>query len=262
MILRFVRLNDLDADHQAQTANVTDHRITFLQLGQLAFEPFALSGHFVGDLMLLQVLQGGQAGGHRQLVAAEGAGVVARFPGIELFFDAQHRERQAAADRFRHHDDVRLDAGVDDQQNAVFLRHFANALQPLGRGRVNPAFALNGFQDHRRRFTHAAFHVVNQIIEVVGQRLDAGFAADAQRAAVFMRVRHELHFRHHAVDGRFRRQVAGDRQRAVGHAVVAAGEADHAGTAGVFFRQLQRGFHRIGAGRAAELQAVPFAFAR
>ncbi len=115
---------------------------------------------------------------------------------------------------------------------------------------------------YRRRFTHAAFHVVDQVVEVVGQRLDAGFAADAQRAAVFMRIRHELHFRHHAVDRRLRRQVAGDRQRAVGHAVVAAGEADHAGTAGVFFRQLQRGFHRIGAGRAAELQAIPFAFAR
>ena len=229
--------------------------------------------------MLFQVLQGGQAGGHRQLVAAEGAGVVTRFPGVELFLDAQHRERQAAADRFRHHDDVRLDARVfegeqlartgetglnfvDDQQNAMLLRHFADALQPLGRRRVNAAFALNGFQDHRRRFAHAAFHVVDQVVEVVGQRLDAGFAADAQRAAVFMRVRHELHFRHHAVDRRLRRQIAGDRQRAVGHAVIAAGEADHARTAGVLFRQLQRGFHRIGAGRAAELQAIFFAFAR
>ncbi len=123
--------------------------------------------------------RGGQAGGHRQLVAAEGAGVVTRFPGVKLFLDAQYRERQAAADRFRHHDDVRLDACVfegeqlartgetglnfvDDQQNAMLLRHFADALQPLGRCRVNAAFALNGFQDHRRRFTHAAFHVVDQ----------------------------------------------------------------------------------------------------
>ncbi|MNZ98255.1 hypothetical protein D3C78_1175320 [compost metagenome] len=145
---------------------------------------------------------------------------------------------------------------VDDQQNAVFLRDFANTLQPLDRGRVNAAFALNGFQNDRRRFAHAAFDVIDQVFEIVSQRLDPGFATDAERAAVFVRVRHKLDFRHHAVNGFFRRQVARDRQCAMGHAVVTAGEADHAGTAGMLFRQFQCGFYRICARRATELQAV------
>ncbi len=124
---------------------------------------------------------------------------------------------------------------IDDQQNAVLFGHFADALQPLDRRRVHTAFALNGFKDHRRRFTDAALHVVDQVFEVVGQGFHAGFAADAQRATIQVRVRHELDFRHHAVNRRFRRQVAGDGQRAVGHPVIAAGEADHRGTTGVFF---------------------------
>ncbi len=66
----------------------------------------------------------------------------------------------------------------------------------------------------------------------------------------------------HAVNRRFRRQVAGDGQRAVGHPAIAAGEAYHRGTTGAFFRQLQRGFHGVSAGRAGELQAVFFPFAR
>ena len=110
----------------------------------------------------------------------------------------------------------------------MLFGHFTDALQPLGRRRVHAAFALNRFQDHRRRFAYAAFHVIDQIFEVVGQRFHARFAANAQRAAVEVRVRHKLHFRHHAVDRFFRRQVAGNGERAVGHAVVAAGEGDNA----------------------------------
>lgn len=68
---------------------------------------------------------------------------------------------------------------IDDQQNAVLFGHFADALQPLDRRRVDTAFALNGFKDHRRRFTDAALHVVDQVFEVVGQGFHAGFAADA-----------------------------------------------------------------------------------
>ncbi len=84
MILRFVRLDDFDTDHQTETANVANHRVAFLQLGWFTFQPLALGGDFVGDLVVAQMTQGGQAGGHRQLVTAEGAGVVTRFPGVEL----------------------------------------------------------------------------------------------------------------------------------------------------------------------------------
>ena len=144
----------------------------------------------------------------------------------------------------------------------MFLGHFTDALQPLGRGRVHAALALHRFEDHSGRFTHAALNVVDQVFEVVGQRFYASFATDAQRAAVLVRVRHKLHFRHHAVNRFFRRQVTGYGERAMGHAVVSTGEADHTGTAGHFFRQLQRRFNGIRAGRAGELQAVLFALTR
>ncbi len=41
MILRFVRLDDFDTDHQTETANVANHRVAFLQLGQFTFQPLA-----------------------------------------------------------------------------------------------------------------------------------------------------------------------------------------------------------------------------
>ncbi|MOA31537.1 hypothetical protein D3C78_1527000 [compost metagenome] len=93
---------------------------------------------------------------------------------------------------------------VDNQQNAVFLSDLANALQPFDRSRVHAAFTLNRFQDDCRRFAHAAFDVINQVFKIVSQCFNAGFAADTQRAAVLMRVRHKLDFRHHAVNRFFR----------------------------------------------------------
>ena len=151
---------------------------------------------------------------------------------------------------------------VEDQQNAVFLSHFTDALQPLSRSRVHAAFALNGFQNHRSRFTHAAFNVVDQVIEVVSQRFHARFTTDTQRAAVLVRVRHELDFWHHTVNRFFRRQVAGHGQCAVGHTVVTTRETDDTATTGHFFRQLQRRFNGVSTGWTGELQAVLFALTR
>ncbi|MNS93410.1 hypothetical protein D3C72_1275840 [compost metagenome] len=72
---------------------MADHRITFLQLCQLAFQPFTLSGDFVSDILLFQNFQRGQAGRHCELVATESAGVMSRSPGIELFFDTEDGQR-------------------------------------------------------------------------------------------------------------------------------------------------------------------------
>ncbi|MNZ39479.1 hypothetical protein D3C78_569740 [compost metagenome] len=47
----------------------------------------------------------------------------------------------------------------------------------------------------------------------------------------------------------------------MGHPVITAREANDAAAPGDFFRQLQRGFYRICAGRAGELQAIFFALA-
>ncbi|MNC55849.1 hypothetical protein D3C75_1054060 [compost metagenome] len=143
--------------------------------------------------------------------------MVAWRPCIKLFFDAQYGQRQTATDSFRHNDDVWLDTCVfkceqltgacetsldfvDDQQNAMVLRNFTDALQPLGRSWVHTALALHRFEDHRRWLAYAAFHVVDQVIEVVRQRFYACVATDTQRAAVLIRIRHKLHFRHHVAD--------------------------------------------------------------
>ena len=279
MVSGFVWFNDLNTDHHARTANVADNRIAFRHLVQLAFQPFALCSHFASDVLVFQDLQRRQTGCHRQLVATEGAGVVTWCPCIELLFDTQHSQWQTATNGFRHHDDVWLNASVfereeftgtgkaclnfvQDQQNAVFLSHFTDALQPLNRSRVHAAFTLNGFQDYRSRFTHAAFNVVDQVFEVVGQRFHARFTADTQWATVLVWVRHELHFWHHTVYRFFRRQVTGHGQCTVSHTVVTTREADDTATAGDFFRQLQRRFHGVSTGWTGELQAVLFALTR
>jgi len=124
---------------------VTNHRVTFLQLGQFSFQPFTLCGNLIRNVVIFKMLQGGQASGHRQLVTTEGAGMVARLPGVKLFLDAQYRERQAAADRFRHHDDVRLDAGVfEGEQLARTGETGLTTLQHLTDNKIADKVAAQG----------------------------------------------------------------------------------------------------------------------
>src|SRR5471030_447904 len=163
---------------------MTNNRITRLQLGQSGFQPFALSSNFVSNVIVFDDLQRRQTGCHRELVTAESTGMVAWSPCIELFFDAQYGQWQTTAHGFGHHDDVRLNSRmfeskeftgtreaslnfIEDQQNAVLLCDFTNALQPLSRSRVNPTLALNGFKNNGRRFANAALNVINQIVEVI-----------------------------------------------------------------------------------------------
>jgi hypothetical protein len=80
--------NDLNPDHRTQTRGQRDNRIAFRHLIQLAFQPFCPVSHFAHDILVFQDFQRRQTGCHCQLVAAEGTGVVARCPRIELLFDA------------------------------------------------------------------------------------------------------------------------------------------------------------------------------
>jgi hypothetical protein len=59
-----------------------------------------------------QVAQRRQAGRHRQLIAAKGAGVGARLPRIQVFVVDHDGQRQAAADGLGEHHHIGLDAGV------------------------------------------------------------------------------------------------------------------------------------------------------
>ena len=49
----------------------------------------------------------------------------------------------------------------------MLSRQFAQAHQPVGGRYVDPAFALNGFQNHRRRKIHARAVVVQQSFEIL-----------------------------------------------------------------------------------------------
>ncbi|KPW18160.1 Uncharacterized protein ALO91_05860 [Pseudomonas syringae pv. aceris] len=199
--------------------------------------------------------------------------MVTRRPGVELALETQHGQRQTAADRLGHDDDVGFDprmfegkhlagtakAGlhfIQNQQNAVLARDFANLAQPCCRCRIDTALALHRFQNHRRRQRHTAFHVLDELGEVVTQRFGPGLAANAQRATIFMGIRQELHTGHQISDGVFWRSVAGQRQGSVGHAVVGAGKADDVMATGGGLGQFDRGFDRVGPGRTAKLQAV------
>ena len=210
----------------------------------------------------LQRLGGGHEG---QVVAAEGAVVFARLPDVQLRLEQGQSHRQAVAgDGLGHAHDVRVDAGlfegeegagaaaaglhvVDDQQNLVAAQQIAQRLQPLHAGGIETAFSLDGLHDDGRRLVHTGARVLQDLLQPqevrdvavevvvigdfrgVGQR-DAGAAA--------------LH------------RVAGDRERAQGHAVESIGEAQDVLAAGDLAGQLEGCLHGVGSCRAGEHDLV------
>ncbi|MNC41687.1 hypothetical protein D3C75_904620 [compost metagenome] len=118
---------------------------------------------------------------------------------------------------------------------------------PLGGGDVEAALALHHLDDHRGRLVDAAARIVEQLVDhrdgvdLVAEVVGVGHATDvAQPGAGTTAVM----------------LVAGGGQGADAAAVEAVGEADHVAAPGDLARQLQRGFHRVGAGRPGELHQV------
>ncbi len=80
------------------------------------------------------------------------------------------------------------------------------------------------------------------------------FAAKPERAAVIIGVRQKLHAcAEQRAERLFRPQAAHQAQRALAHAVITALKRQHRAASSGSAYQFQRGFHRIGAGRATEL---------
>ncbi|CRP56146.1 hypothetical protein PAERUG_P6_East_of_England_6_IMP_1_03_09_02483 [Pseudomonas aeruginosa] len=229
-------------------------------------------GRRVGrQVVFLQVAHHRRTGGHGHLVAAEGAGVGTGLPLVQPFAVDHHRQRQAAADGLGQHHHVGDDAGVlegehpagtgeaaldlvDDQRHPGLLGDPPQAAQPVEIGRDHAALALDHLDDHRRRQLHAAFRIVQQVLQVVQVRLDPRLAAETERATVIVGIRQELHARaEHRAQRLLRSEIAHQPQRALAHAVVAALERQDGAAPGGGAYQFQRGFHRVGAGRAAEL---------
>ena len=256
--------SDVDAAHHAAAAG---RKAMF---GGHRVQPPLQQRAATGDVLLEGVVapemaQRGRGGHEGVIIAAEGAVMFARGPLVEFRTEQGQRERQAhARQRLRHGDDVGREAHafeaeeiagpayarlnvIDDHQRAMALGDVGDLAQPCGRRGVEPAFALNGFDQNGGRRVQAARRVGQAALQQFG-RVDIGtmiavigFVADMV----------ERHARAPALGG-----VAGAGQRAQGHAVEAVGEGDHQFAPGDLARQLDRRFHRVGAGRAGEHGAI------
>lgn len=210
-------------------------------------------------------LQRRRRGHQRELVGAEGAGVLARLPEVELGPDQQDGQRQAVpAERLRHRHQVRDDtrvleteertgtaaAALDlvaDQQRAVPVGQLPQVAQPARGRRVDAAVHLHRLHDHRGRLGDPGGLVAEQPLQVRDR---------VERAAGAVFVRHERGVRQRDPGGGAGGARATDRQRAVRHAVERSGERDDALPPGHLPGQLERRLHRVRAGRAAELHLV------
>ncbi|MNR01313.1 hypothetical protein D3C85_1171130 [compost metagenome] len=101
---------------------------------------------------------------------------------------------------------------------------------------------------------HAGLGIVEQVFQIIQVGLDPLRAAQSERATIIVGIRHELHAAaEQSAQGFFRPQAAHQAERALAHAVITALERQHGAAAGGGAHQFQRGFHGVGAGRAAEL---------
>ena len=117
--------------------------------------------------MLLQIAEGGEAGGHGQRIAAQRAGLVDGTEGRELIHQgalaAEDADRQSAADDFAEGEQVGIEAiqltgaaqshaesghhFIDNEQRAVFCRERAQAFEIPWRRRDAAGVADDGFDD-------------------------------------------------------------------------------------------------------------------
>ncbi len=270
-ILGARRIDQFDPEHQATAANITQLRKVLLQATQMPAETLTHRLGMGAQVVVLDVLHHRRTRRHGHLVAAEGAGMGTRLPGVEPLTIDHHGQRQAAADGFGHHHHIGNDAGVlkgkhlagtrkptldfiDNQRHTGLLGNPPHAAQPLEISRNHPAFALHGLDNYRRRQLHAAFRIVKQVLQVVQVDLDPGLTTQSERATVIVGIRQELHaIAQQCRQGLFRPQTAHQAQCALRHAVISALERQYGAASGGSAHQLQRRFHRIGPGRSAEL---------
>ena len=240
------RLAEFDADHQPFSARVLHQLVLLHHPGEGVLDARAEPGGVLDQALLLDHLQRGDAGGHRQVVLGEGRAMHdgAVHPVENLVEDRLARQQRAdgdmpAGERFRQQHHVRLDipvldsqefacaahAGLDfvgDQQRPVFAAEGCRIGQE-GVVRNVHALALNGLEDEGRVLAR-------------GQRpLQLGDVVERDARAV----------RQQRLEAGAEILVVGQRQRAVGQAVIGVAHIQNAGAAGRAAREFDGGLDAL-----------------
>ncbi len=129
----------------------------------------------------------------------------------------------------------------------MFLGDLRDRPQPLGRGGVEPAFALHGLKQDRRRGIEPAGGIRQPLVEQLG-----GVDLGAEIAVVGLVTDMVQRYARAAALA----SIAGAGERAQGHPVEAVGEGDYQLAAGDLAGELDRRLDRVGAGRAGEHRPV------
>ena len=246
---------EVQAEHAARLGGDEGDAGGIRALLQAVEHARGVGGQFVVETGAADQAQGGQAGGHRQRVARERAGLVDRAQRGNLLHDlalaAEGAHRHAAADDLAEGRQVRGDpvvglgaaegdteAGhhfVEDQHHAVFVAGFAQAFEEARRRRHTVHVAGNRLDDD-------AGDLLADFAQGLAHRLDV---VERQGQGVLGEGRRNARGVRHA-EGQG--AGAGLHQQAVGVTVVAAFELDDAVAPGVAAGQADGAHGRLGAG--------------
>ncbi len=230
--------DQLDREHRAETADVADRRPALLpgehpRADRLADERGALD-----QTLLVDHVEHGEPRRQRDRIADVGPADAAALRGVHDLGAAEDAgERQPARDRLGDADQVRLDAGmldreeaagaaepglhlVDDEHDPVIVAEAADSGDELGRRDDEASLALNRFEDDRGDGLRG-----DDGRERALQRRERGLARDA---AVLVRERHPVDLgREGPEPGLVRVHLRGEGEREQRPAVEAALERDH-----------------------------------
>lgn len=261
-----VGVDELGAGHEAEAADVADDRVLLLNLAQAGAQLLAALLGILAEVMLLDVVEHGEAGRRRDGVAAERRGARTCVGVGNLRRRDEGRDRRAVAERLGHCHDVRRHAEVldgkqlararearldlvDDEQRAVRRKDLLDALEVALRRHDDARIALDRLRDERARM--AGRRGLDDVFDHVRAGEITRFAILAKRAAVAVRIRRE-------VDAAYRLRVRAphlDARHAHAElraAVQAIAQGDDFAAACVDGGEQQRALRRLRARRAEE----------
>ena len=249
----------LDRDHRAQGTHFADHRVLGLDGLEASHQALAHGLAAVQQVLFFEHFHHRQGCCAGNRATGIGAAQAAWGDGVHVLGLAAHTgQRETARDGFGeggqvggnahlfHGEEGTGTAGtglhfVGDQQDAVLVAQFAQALHEGFRRDVEAALALHRLDDDGGDITRLGI--------VLEDTLDAGDGVVDAHTVQFVGVQRTEHAaRHQAHAGRVRHDLTGEAQGHHGAAVVSAGEGDHTGTAGGGAGDLHGVFYRFGTG--------------